>query len=127
MSYESAIYSSANAGTGKTLTISGLVVNFLTETADGSDQSHSNPTDYEITIDGVSSTTLVVSGVEIKAPLIVRANDSFKFTGESDPVGYNGVSYEGFAPGENSSVLSGTLAYNRSATLTQEEQAILMI
>ena len=38
VSYESAIYSSANAGTGKTLTISWFVVNFLTETADGSDQ-----------------------------------------------------------------------------------------
>ena len=48
--------------------------------------------------------------------MTVRANDSFKFTGESDPVGYSGVSYEGFAPGESSSVLSGTLAYNRSAT-----------
>ena len=84
VSYESAIYSSANAGTGKTLTISGLVVNFLTETADGSDQSpKSYPTDYEITIGGVPSTTLVVSGVEIaKAPLTVRANDSFKFDGK---------------------------------------------
>ena len=59
----------------------------------------------------------VVSGVEIaKAPLTVRANDSFKFAGQDDPVGYNGVSYEGFAPDESSSVLSGTLAYNRSAT-----------
>jgi hypothetical protein len=118
VSYESAVYSSANAGTGKTLTISGLVVNFLSETSDGSDQSaKSYPTDYEITIGGVPSTTLEVSGVEIaKAPLSVRANDSFKFTGESDPVGYNGVSYEGFAPGESSSVLSGTLAYNRSET-----------
>ena len=107
VSYESAVYSSANAGTGKTLTITGLVVNFLSETSDGSDQSaKSYPTDYEITIGGVPSTTLEVSGVEIaKAPLSVRANDSFKFSGESDPVGYNGVSYEGFAPGESSSVL----------------------
>ena len=52
-----------------------------------------------------------------KAPLTVRANDSFKFDGTSDPVGYNGVSYEGFAPGESSSDLSSsTPIFNRSAT-----------
>ncbi|MGV0962605.1 MAG: MBG domain-containing protein [Polynucleobacter sp.] len=48
------------------------------------------------------------------APLMVTANNDSKFIGQSDPVGFNGVSYSGFVGSQDNSVLGGTLAITRT-------------
>ena len=62
-----------------TLTVSGLTINNIT----GSQNSY--PTDYVL-----ASTTETVSASINKAVLTVAANASFKFDGQTDPVGYAG-------------------------------------
>ncbi|RQO56255.1 hypothetical protein DBR47_17055 [Paucibacter sp. KBW04] len=48
------------------------------------------------------------------ALLTVTANADAKFVTTADLAGFNGVSYAGFAKGENASVLSGSLSISRS-------------
>jgi filamentous hemagglutinin family protein len=115
ISYANATYDSPNAG-DRTFTITGLTINNLNETSDASDQSpRSFPTDYEIRIGGVASTTLVLDSVSInKATLDVTVNDSFKFATQSDPVGYSGLSFEGFVNNETPEVLTESFSIQRS-------------
>jgi len=95
----SATYADPNAGNNKPLTLAGLNLA-------GSDAGN-----YTLNIN--SST-----GVILKAPLTVRANDDAKFVTQSDSAGFNGVSYSGFVNGESSAVLGGTLAIVRSNATT---------
>ena len=126
ISYANAIYSSADAGSGKTLTISGLTINSLSETASSSDQSPTSyPTDYLITINGSSATSLIANSVTInQAALSVTANDSFKFKDQSDPVGFAGLSYSGFVNNENSLVLTGSTSLSRVAGETAADYTL---
>ena len=126
ISYANAIYSSADAGSGKTLTISGLTINSLSETASSSDQSPTSyPTDYLITINGSPATSLIANSVTInQAALSVTANDSFKFKDQSDPVGFAGLSYSGFVNNENSLVLTGSTSLSRVAGETAADYTL---
>ena len=51
-----------------------------------------------------------------KAALTVRANDDARFVGQSDTVGYAGVSYSGWVGNESASVLTGNAIVTRSAS-----------
>ncbi len=92
-------YADKNAGTGKTLSVnSGYMVN------DGNAGAN-----YTV------STVNAGTGVITQANLNVTANNASKTHDELAWSGGNGVSYSGFANGETSSVLSGTLAYGGTA------------
>jgi hypothetical protein len=49
-----------------------------------------------------------------RAPLSITANSDSKFIGQSDSIGFNGVSYSGFVGTQDSSVLGGTLVVART-------------
>ena len=111
-SYQDANYNSENVADANTLTIYGITINNVVK-ANGN-PSDSYPSDYVFT-GNVSSTDLTVAGSITRAVLSVTANDSFKFAGQSDPVNFAGVTYSGFASGEDDSVISGTTTLSRDA------------
>jgi hypothetical protein len=49
------------------------------------------------------------------ATLSITAANAVKFVGQSDPIGYKGVLYNGWVNGEDSTALSGTLTIARSS------------
>jgi hypothetical protein len=65
-------------------------------------------------INYVDNTTSTIN----QAALTIKANNDARFVTLSDVNGYNGVTYSGFVGGENSSVLTGLLAINRSNAST---------
>ena len=88
------VYANQDAGTGKTLNVSGYTVN------DGNSGQN-----YTITT--VNNT----NGVINTAPLTITAsNDSKTYSGQAYSGG-NGVNYTGFVHNETNAVLGGTLAY----------------
>ncbi|MFL2912189.1 MAG: YDG domain-containing protein [Opitutales bacterium] len=105
LSFKDANYNSVNVADANTLTISGITINNISGSRD------SYPTDYVL-----ASTTETVSASINKAVLTVSANSSFKFVGESDPVGFAGVTYSGFMGSEDSSILSGSTTLSRTTT-----------
>ena len=86
------------------LQLTGLTINNIT----GSQNSY--PSDYVL-----ASTTATVDASITEADLTITANDSFKFLNGTDPSDFAGVSYSGFVPGEDLSVLSGSVSLSRSA------------
>ena len=54
------------------------------------------------------------SGSISKKAIVVTANDDAKLIFQSDPVGFNGVSFSGFEGGDNGSAINGTLNISRS-------------
>ena len=107
MSYESAIYSSANAGTGKTLTIWSCC-KFSYKT-DGSDQilNHILQIMSYYRWRSFNYTRCFRSGIA-KAPLTVRRNDSLNLPGKMIRLVIMVYLTKGL-PDESSSVLSGHL------------------
>ena len=96
------VYGSKDVGTGKRVTVNlgSLVID------DGNRGAN-----YLV---GVTDSN---SGVITKAPLVVSAISDAKFVTQADTVGYGGVIYNGFVPGENASVLSlGSVTRSNSAT-----------
>jgi hypothetical protein len=94
-------------------------------TYDGSLEAPTNAGIYEVigTIQelnyaGSATNTLTIA----KAPLVVTANNATKFVGTADPE--FAVSFEGFAFGEDESVLDGALAFTREPGETTGEYAI---
>ena len=86
-------FSDKNAGTGKTVNITGI-------TLGGADADN-----YSL-----ASTTAATTATINKAPLTITANDASKtYDGQTFP-GNNGVTYAGFVNNENPSALSGTLS-----------------
>jgi len=53
------------------------------------------------------------SGTITKKALTVTANNDARFVTQTEPSGYNGVSYTGLVAGETGSVLGGTLSFTR--------------
>jgi hypothetical protein len=82
-------YADKNAGTGKTINVSGYIIN------DGAGGNN-----YTVTT--IADTT----GVIDKAGLTITANNDAKFVSQADQAGYDGVSYGGFVNGETSAVLT---------------------
>ena len=54
------------------------------------------------------------SGSISKKAIVVTANDDAKLIFQSDPAGFNGVSFSGFEGGDNGSAINGTLNISRS-------------
>ncbi|SFU74681.1 filamentous hemagglutinin family N-terminal domain-containing protein, partial [Methylobacterium sp. 174MFSha1.1] len=94
-----AAYGSAQAGTGKTVTVSGLS---LSGAASGN---------YALT----STTASAAIGAITPAPLTVTANAASKTYDGQAFTGGNGVSYAGLVNGETGSALGGTLTYGGTA------------
>ena len=94
-------YDDQNAGTGKTVTVNGLSVS----AANGN-----------VTVYGYQVNSSVSSGIGSISPatLTVRVHDSTRPYGQPNPV--FGVSYIGFAPGDTSSSLSGSLLFDTLAS-----------
>ncbi|KAF0116754.1 MAG: hypothetical protein FD149_1310 [Rhodospirillaceae bacterium] len=88
--------SEANAGTGKTVTLTGLSL------GDGT---------------GLAANYTLGSGLVTinKASLVVTAGDAMKIYDGQAFTGGNGVTYGGFVDHESASVLTGTLAYGGAA------------
>ncbi|MFC6744714.1 beta strand repeat-containing protein [Methylobacterium persicinum] len=129
-------YNTANAGTGKTVTVTGLTLggdsagNYIllrsttsgavgtiakamltaslagtvSKTYDGTKAATLTADNYALTFQGG---TLTIT----KASLTVTAKDASKTYDGQAFSGGNGVSYAGFADGEDASALGGTLAY----------------
>ena len=93
----SASFADKNAGTGKSVTASGIAVG-------GTDS-----TNYSANT--VASTTAAIS----KAALTVTANSASRLTDGTAYSGGNGVVYSGFVAGDTTAVLGGVLAYAGSA------------
>lgn len=87
-----------NAGTGKTVTVSGVTVN------DGNGGGN-----YVISYTDNTGSTIT------KAALTVTASDDSKPRDAYPYAGGSGVTYSGFITGEDASVLAGTLSYGGSA------------
>ena len=97
-------FTNANAGIGnKTVTVNGVTVN------DGN-----NGSNYAVTY--ASNTTSTIN----KAALTVTANNDGKLVTTADDTGYQGVSFTGFAAGENAGNLTGTATVTRTGEGTQE-------
>ena len=95
--YARASFADSNAGSGKTVTVSGIA-------ASGADAGN-----Y------VADATAVTTASVDKAPLVITANpDSKAFDGKAYRGG-NGVSYAGFVAGENAAVLGGQPSYGGDA------------
>ena len=95
--YAKASFADSNAGSGKTVTVAGIA-------ASGADAGN-----Y------VADTSAVTTASVSKAPLTITANpDSKAFDGKAYRGG-NGVTYAGFANGENAAVLSGQPSYGGDA------------
>lgn len=89
-----------NAGTGKTVNVSGLTID---------NASHADVTaNYAITY--VPNTASVID----PAALAVTALDASKVVTTTDPTGYQGVRYSGFVNGETVGVLAGTAVVTRT-------------
>jgi hypothetical protein len=111
LSHIDANYDNANVGTGKTLTVTGLTINSIGR--DGSRAGNpSFPSDYVLD----ENFKIVPGGATITLKdLTITANNHEKFSAQSDdPLGFAGVSYSGFVPGEDVSDLSGSLSIARS-------------
>ncbi|MER9300881.1 YDG domain-containing protein [Mesorhizobium sp. M0621] len=83
-----------NAGTGKTVTVSGVSIN------DGN-----NGGNYAVSYAANTTSSINKAALTVTADSLTRAFDGQAFSGG------NGVSYSGFVNGETASVLSGSLAY----------------
>jgi hypothetical protein len=95
--YAKASFADSNAGSNKTITVAGIA-------ASGADAGN-----Y------VADTNAVTAASVSKAPLTITANpDTKAFDGKAYRGG-NGVSYAGFATGENAAVLSGQPSYGGDA------------
>ncbi len=97
----SATFADANAGTGKTVTVTGYSL------ADGTGGGLA--TNYQLSISSATTTADIT-----RVPLTVQANHDARFVTQSDSAGYAGVTYFGLVGGETSGVLSGTLNMARS-------------
>jgi hypothetical protein len=97
LSYAKASFADGNAGSGKAVTVAGIA-------ASGADAGN-----Y------VADSNAVTTASNSKAPLTITANpDSKAFDGKAYRGG-NGVTYAGFANGENAAVLSGQPSYGGDA------------
>ncbi|MGU3496732.1 beta strand repeat-containing protein, partial [Xanthobacteraceae bacterium A53D] len=92
----SGTYDTANAGTGKTVQVSGLT---LTGAAAGN---------YELASTSLSQNV----GVITRAALTITADNASKTYDGQAYNGGNGLTYSGFVDGEDQSVLGGTLTYS---------------
>ncbi|MFZ4388202.1 MAG: beta strand repeat-containing protein, partial [Chthoniobacterales bacterium] len=92
-SYTTAVFDTANAGTGKTVSVSGLSIS-------GTDSGN-----YAF------STTTSTTADITKAALSVTANGDTKTYNAVAYNGGNGVAFSGFVNGEASTTLGGTLTY----------------
>ena len=95
----SGIYDSANAGSGKTVTVS-LSASDYTATGSTNLSNYTLPTSISGAVGSIST-----------APLTISANNASKTYDAVAYSGGNGVSYSGFVGGESASALSGTLSY----------------
>ncbi|WP_251753779.1 MBG domain-containing protein [Pleomorphomonas sp. JP5] len=93
-------YDSADAGTGKTVSVSGLTL------------SGASAGNYILASDSISGTIGTVN----KAALTITANSASKTYDGLTYSGGNGVTYAGLVNGETASVLGGTLAYGGTAS-----------
>ncbi|WP_367847173.1 YDG domain-containing protein [Rhodoferax sp. WC2427] len=93
-------FTDKNAGTGKTVAVSGY-------TLSGADAAN-----YAL-LQPVGVTASITP-----APLLVTAHADARFVTQADTPGYFGASYSGLVGGETSSVLGGTLAINRPNAVT---------
>ncbi|BDT68711.1 hypothetical protein os1_28970 [Comamonadaceae bacterium OS-1] len=93
-------FADKNAGTGKTVTVSG----YNLFGADAANYALVQPT-------GVTADIT-------PAPLVVSANADARFVTQADTPGYYGASYSGLVGGETSSVLAGSLAIQRPNAAT---------
>ncbi len=84
------------------------VANGIAVTIDGNVLSGTSAGNYTLT-----QPTGVTANIT-PATLTVTANNDSKFIGQSDPLGFNGVSYSGFVGTQNSSVLGGALVITRT-------------
>ncbi|NVO05749.1 MAG: hypothetical protein HXX19_07340, partial [Rhodoferax sp.] len=87
-------YLDANAGSGKALTLSDVVI------SDGNGGGN-----YQLSLEGNSSSVITPARLSVRALDALKAQDGNAF------VGGNGVAYSGFVHGETAAVLGGTLAY----------------
>ena len=83
----------------------------------GDSQGAVNAGTYIITPGGLSSNNYIISYVNgsltvNKAPLTIKANNDVKTYNDLAYVRGNGVTYHGLVPGEEASVLTGTLSYS---------------
>ncbi|CAM2188913.1 fibronectin-binding autotransporter adhesin [Paraburkholderia sacchari] len=70
--------------------------------------------------DYVVAPPVPASAVITRAGLVVTANNDAKIVTQSDTAGYNGVSFTGFAGGDNASSLGGTLSITRTGVGVDE-------
>ncbi|MFW5654673.1 MAG: YDG domain-containing protein, partial [Roseicyclus sp.] len=103
LSYGSASYDSADVLAATTLTVDGLAIDGVSGTLG------SAPSDYAL-----AATTAVAPAAVTPAPLTVTARNDAKFVTQADSPGFEGVRFEGFAPGETAADLGGALAVTRS-------------
>ncbi|MDD2369506.1 MAG: YDG domain-containing protein, partial [Sulfuricurvum sp.] len=108
LSNNGASYNDANVLNANKVTVSGLAITAIT----GSNNSQIG--DYVL-----SAASKNVAATITPAPLTVTANNDAKFVTKTDASGYNGVGYNGFVNGENSSVLGGMLSISRSNAGTE--------
>jgi filamentous hemagglutinin family protein len=93
----STLFADKDVGTAKAVTIAGI-------SASGADESNYS---FNATAGSIADIS--------KASLNIIANNDNSTAGGVAYIGGNGVSYSGFATGENASVLTGTLAYGGSS------------
>jgi len=91
---QTAAFADKNVGTGKTITVSGIALS-------GTDAAN-----YSL-----ANTAATISADITAAPLTVTANNDSKSYNGTAYFGGNGVTFAGFAIGETSAVLGGTLTY----------------
>ena len=106
LSATGADFATADAGSGKTVTVSGYA---LANGANGGLASN-----YQL-----ASTTATTTADIAKAVLKVVANDDAKFITRPDAPGYNGVATTGFVHGETAAVLGGAASITRSNAGTE--------
>lgn len=97
-------YDDPNAGSGKTVTVSGLTL------SDYQSVGSTNLANYQLP----TSITGTVGSIT-RAPLTITAANAVKSYNGLTWSGGNGVSYSGFVNNETVSVLGGTLAYSGSS------------
>lgn len=98
-------FADKDAGTGKTVNVSGLVIR--------------DSTGVDVTANYQISYTPSTAGVINQANLTVTANPDAKFFGTADPANFNGVSYAGFIGTDNAgNSITGNLSIQRSGNQT---------